>query len=412
MFSGNASAQPATKTAYAIDSLSFELPYRYGSSWLDSKYGNTADELAKFRQALDDLKKRNNEGVYLQSINIKSSASPDGSVQGNLNVSKGRSNSAVNEVKKAADGFKSINSEAVGEDWDLLREIIASSNYDFKNEVLDIIDTKASSQERKVALKGLRNGEVWKTLSDEVWSKMRKSSISLLYFTEEEIEPVEKTDTVYVDKVVRETVTVKDTVEVKCSDFKGGLKAYEMKNAEETGVIPSRHSITTNLAEWALMGINIGYEYRFADNWTFGFDVYFNPFKNFWGNYRWRFKGVRVTPEIRYWPTFARGLYFGVYGAFIWGGDIVYGTHVNMRAARDYSVWAAPGLSIGFRLPLNRTRTVNLDLGIGVAYFKFNYADYNVHTHLREGRGDISNFVIDRAKVALVFTIPEKSKKK
>ena len=79
----------------------------------------------------------------------------------------------------AYDEFKVVN---IGENWDELYALIKSSNMDYKDEVLEIIDDNPIHIIRKSKLKSLADGAPYKYIVSEFFPMLRKASYTQIFY--------------------------------------------------------------------------------------------------------------------------------------------------------------------------------------------------------------------------------------
>ena len=140
--------------------------------------------------------------------------------------------------------------------------------------------------------------------------------------------------------------------------------------------------VSTNLLYWATASPNISLEYRTGAHTSMGWSAGYNPFK--FPN-RVNADGVEVNPKLmhwsvggewRYWPCrpFER-FYFGVHAL---GGEYNVGGlgFLGPAAERRYAGGGVGGgLGIGYQWALGRRWGLNLALGAGYVYLRYDRYD-------------------------------------
>lgn len=135
-------------------------------------------------------------------------------------------------------------------------------------------------------------------------------------------------------------------------------------------------AVKTNLLYDALLNANVGAEVGLAPRWTFDLSGNLNA----WPINEHRWKHWLVQPELRYWfcDRFA-GHFLGVHAL---GGEYnvgliknnvdVLGTDFSKLTDRRFQGWAVgAGVAYGYAFVLNRHWNLELELGAGYVYTRF-----------------------------------------
>jgi Flp pilus assembly protein TadD len=112
-------------------------------------------------------------------------ASPEGTLKFNTKLGEGRANTLREYIlsqlpQLTEEQFNLINGI---ENWDGLRKMVAESDLNEKDAVLEIIDTK-SGEARKNALKRLNNGTTYRYLLKNFYPQLRKACYIAVYYDE------------------------------------------------------------------------------------------------------------------------------------------------------------------------------------------------------------------------------------
>ena len=173
----------------AVDSV--RIYYRLGYRYVEPAFRNNKVELNRFIQAVKEAE----QSGKLEKIVVRSYTSPDGTNPANLRLAALRADSlesyllqhtslSVQYVEKRSDGIA----------WDLLRETVANSDMQYKDEILEVLDSPEWVYDandrvidgRKRKLMNLRGGEPYRYMYREVFPDLRGSIAMLLYVREEE----------------------------------------------------------------------------------------------------------------------------------------------------------------------------------------------------------------------------------
>ncbi len=122
------------------------------------------------------------ERMQLQGITVNSYASPDGELKINQNLTEKRSESSykfLNDLLKKLDVTvegELYKKKSLEEDWDGFRKLAMASDLADKTQLLDIINSKQSNDDKEKAVKAL---DSWPTILKEMMPKLRRSDVIL-----------------------------------------------------------------------------------------------------------------------------------------------------------------------------------------------------------------------------------------
>lgn len=157
------------------------FPVSQTKLYLD-RYNNeqTLNEIIEAIKALESSQEK-----QLGKIEMVGFASPEGTLKFNTQLGEGRANSLRSYIQSRMthledEQFNIINGV---ENWDGLREMVATSDLNDKDAVLEIIDTK-SGEDRKIALKRLNNGTTYRYLLKNFYPQLRKACYIAVYYDE------------------------------------------------------------------------------------------------------------------------------------------------------------------------------------------------------------------------------------
>ena len=117
----------------------------------------------------------------LKEINIKSYASPDGSLDFNTALAQDRENTTKgyvkNQLKKdKIKEFGELTAQFTPEDWEGLQKLVSQSNLQDKDLILSVLSMYKDPEQREQELRNLIN--VFDVLADEILPKLRYSRIT------------------------------------------------------------------------------------------------------------------------------------------------------------------------------------------------------------------------------------------
>lgn len=140
------------------------------------------------KSAADDERRQ------IEEINIKSYASPDGTLAFNTELAEEREDNTTkyveNQLKKdKVTEFGELTANFTPEDWEGLQKLVAASNIQDKDLILSVLSMYKDPEQREQELRNLSN--VFDQLADEILPKLRYSritaSINVIGKSDEEI---------------------------------------------------------------------------------------------------------------------------------------------------------------------------------------------------------------------------------
>lgn len=382
------------------------LHFRIGSSLLETDFMSNKRSLEILRRTLSNSDFIEN----VKNIAITATASPEGSIAGNEVLARNRAYSLKNYLLQNYPFLddEDINTYPAGENWSGLKKMVQNDpNVPNRSQVLRIIDTPVSAEQRKEALRQVE-GNAYGYIVNNIYPQLRGVVACMIYYSKTNNKPVVIYDTIYVaDKprvieIVRvDTVYIeKHTVVVEKPSSGQGIDAVGEGKKKIRYV-----AIKNNVLYDAALLPNLAVEFALPKRWSIeveGMWSWWNTEDSKRYFHRIQLAGV----EVRKWlgsksKTPLTGHYFGFYGM---GGtyDVRYRS-VNDLCDGTYSF----GLSYGYSLPI--ARRFNLEFGIGVGYWGGEYKKYTFDpeynrypwqsTHQRNYVGPT------KAKISLVWLI-------
>ncbi len=169
----------------AVDSM--KIFYRRGYRYVDLSFRDNRVQLERFFNSVEEALGNNR----VEKLVIRSYASPDGSEEANAQLAEGRAeelkNYLVNEGNIPA---SLIEHHAEGIAWDMLRQQVAASEMEGRDEVLSILDHTPvwvfDDQgrvvgSRKKELMDLQGGRPYRYMLEHFFPDLRNSSNTVLY---------------------------------------------------------------------------------------------------------------------------------------------------------------------------------------------------------------------------------------
>ena len=177
------------------ESLTAQITFPVSQTSLNMNLGNNRAEIKRIDDKLSELTR--NKNLTVDALSIAGYASPEGSEDLNNRLAQGRVDRVAQYIVSKSPRLKGhYTSSAMGADWDGLREAIATSSLDHKEQVLEILQKEPVS-ERTAALRAIDDGQTYAQLLQTYYPPLRRTVISFSFvvkgFDLEEAKQVIKT---------------------------------------------------------------------------------------------------------------------------------------------------------------------------------------------------------------------------
>ena len=177
------------------ESLTAQITFPVSQTTLNLNLGNNRAEIKRIDDKLTELTR--NKNLTVDALSIAGYASPEGSEDLNNRLAQGRVDRVAQYIVSKSPRLKGhYTSSAMGADWDGLREAIAASSLDHKEQVLEILQKEPVS-ERTAALRAIDDGQTYAQLLQTYYPPLRRTVISFSFvvkgFDLEEAKQVIKT---------------------------------------------------------------------------------------------------------------------------------------------------------------------------------------------------------------------------
>lgn len=151
-----------------------EILYKIGDSRV-AKNALSDEQTELFKQFV--LENKDKENSQANKIYVKGYASPDGPEKFNDKLSAKRSETGKKAIEKQMEDIEGLTFDAAsyGEDWDGFQELVAASDIEDKDLILQVLKLYDSPATRETEIKNM--SAVYSTLKDEVLPKLRRSQI-------------------------------------------------------------------------------------------------------------------------------------------------------------------------------------------------------------------------------------------
>ena len=170
-----------------------EIIFKVSKVEIDSSVFNNEVTFGKILSAVDKI--YSNPKFKVDQIEIAGYASPEGSRSFNNWLGENRAKALIDYIisnrpqyNLTKDNFRLRNGE---ENWAGLRRHLLASAIAEKDQVVEIIDMDLPDEEKKLKIKAIDNGRVWKKMLDEVYPHLRCARYLAVYYDSTQDEAVD-----------------------------------------------------------------------------------------------------------------------------------------------------------------------------------------------------------------------------
>jgi len=341
---------------------------------------------------------KGNGRMTLDSVNVAVYTSPDGIPANNKVLALRRVASVRNYLNNTCGVPDSLVTYSYNSTpWSMLRSLIADSEYPWRDEALDILnsvsDTADAGNMRCIdALKALDGGSAWPVIASDMLPKLR-SAVIVTYFSTTPYAESSGSDKPYVPYEPTGNSEPSPEPEPSVTDFK---MPYD------------RFAIKSNVAYLAAGVANLGAEVAVSDHWSIDLPVVYTPYT--WARgYRLRF--LYAQPEARYWlDRPLKGHFFGVHANI----GVANVSLDNKNRYQTPDGFYGAGISYGFALPIARRWTLEFTVGAGYFYTEYDtYYNIGIPQGMRYEKDRPFNYWgIDKLGINVVYRFGDKSGKR
>lgn len=170
-----------------------EIIFKVSKIEIDPTVFNNEVTFGKILSAVDKI--YSNPKFKVDKIEIAGYASPEGRRSFNNWLGQNRAKALIDYIIESrpqynltADNFRLRNGE---ENWPGLRRLLLNSAIAEKDQVIEIIDTDLPDEEKKLKIKAIDNGKVWKKMLDQVYPHLRSARYLAVYYDSTQDEAVD-----------------------------------------------------------------------------------------------------------------------------------------------------------------------------------------------------------------------------
>ena len=170
-----------------------EIIFKVSKIEIDSSVFNNEVTFGKILAAVDKI--YSNPKFRVDKIEIAGYASPEGRQSFNRWLGENRAKALIDYIIESRpqynltqDNFRLRNGE---ENWAGLRRHLLASSIEEKDQVVEIMDMDLPDEEKKLKIKAIGNGKVWKKMLDEVYPHLRCARYLAVYYDSTQDEAVD-----------------------------------------------------------------------------------------------------------------------------------------------------------------------------------------------------------------------------
>lgn len=161
------------------ESLTAQITFPVSQTSLNMNLGNNRSEIKRIDDKLTELTR--NKNLTVDALSLAGYASPEGSEDLNNRLAQGRIDRVAQHIVSKSPRLKGhYTSRATGADWDGLREAVAASSLDHKEQILEILQKEPVS-ERTAALRAIDDGQTYAQLLQTYYPPLRRTVISFSF---------------------------------------------------------------------------------------------------------------------------------------------------------------------------------------------------------------------------------------
>ena len=360
-------AASSAKATGMADTLQTEIYYLQG----DASYRPEWRDNAKVARNIVNAISRGR----VRSVNIISSASPEGTTAFNRELSVRRSFTAVSLLGLDPDSVD-FNVMSIGVDWQGLAERVTVSGMPMADSITDIIlntpewvfSNGAIADSRKKRLMDLRGGTPWFSMLDSIFPDLRVSRITIVY-----------------DHALKAPDPIALTM-LNGTDSLSSLQVPDVINVSEANILPIKRrrvalALRSNLLFDAAAVPNIGLSASLGRGWSVAIDAHYADWHNRRHSRFWRVQGAElsVRKSLTYTPPHSNHWFLEAYTQ-LFRYNICLGKNGYLSSHSDAEFFDKPslGAGIGGGYSLSLSPLLSLDFSLGLGYVCGQYQTYRI----------------------------------
>ena len=390
-------------------SITLQILFNSGQSQIEWHIANNLENAERFFTQLDSLSKI--PSIKLQrKVFITSSASPEGSTLLNAQLSLIRARSAEALFLRNAPEKAEIITNSIGEDWQMLAELLKESKLEPTGRAVSIIENTPTYiikggkivGGRKQSVMNLQEGKVWWILFDKLFPMLRRATITVRYTQDQPLPEVQSPSPAPLAEVQQSGERAAEIPALP-------QRVIESKIGNKISIEPQPRkplfALKTNLLYDAATLINLGIEIPIGERFSIAADATFP-----WWQSRKNDITIQMlagTVEGRYW--FGKraerlpmtGLFAGVFAG---GGyfDFQLGKLSDTKGVQG-DIFFMGGLSAGYAHTISNRLRMEYSLGLG--YMQCEYRKYETAKDTRFGDIKVFPYPWEVKRTSVLFPL-------
>lgn len=378
---------------------SVSVYYPKGVSQLDLRFRNNGERIGQFIERA--VKYAEDSSYFVLRVDFHSESSPEGSVSLNKRLSHERGKEVTSYLTKFVSFVDSVVFvTSLDENWAFLRrEVQDAHNFPSKAEVLEIIGSSLSHDEKEKRLKEVASGKPWQYMSQHFFPQMRRADVIITLGV---VEP-------YSD--VEILCFTEDNIIIEDNHLHFNIPPMRVDTLPLPPSVNRNWYIKSNLAGLGMLIANLAGEVDLGRGFSFALPIYYSAWNYFTSTVK--FRTLAIQPELRYW--FNRnymGLYGGVHAGLGWY-NIATGGQWRKQDKDGNTPAIGGGVSAGYRMPLGkRNPQWLLEITVGAGVYPIEYDVFHNYSNGTLNRTQNKTYIgIDQAAVNLVYKLPYSKKR-
>lgn len=364
-----------------------EIFFRLGQSKIEGDYMDNASGLRDIRKILSNTV--DNPSVFIDSIRIRASASPDGNYADNKRLAEMRANSIkdfiVTEFPSVA---VHIRISSFVEDWYGIQAfVVGARDIPNKEEVLSILYDPLDNRSTTSRLKALNSGVSYEYIAENILPLLRYGSSTIQLHWAEAMPVAENGSVFPVPEIAGEP-------SIPAEDY-FPVAAYTPDD-DPVGLV-----LKTNAVLLGALVANIGAEISWGNSFSVDLPLMYSPYTV---SRTHRLRTLIVQPEFRYWlKKPLSGHFFGAHAHLGWFNVSLDEDNRYQDKNGNSPLWGF-GISYGYALPFSKRWGAEFTLGGGYANIRYD-TFYNIRDGAKHNTGTRNYWGITRVGISLTYRL-------
>lgn len=367
--------------------------FRVGKHNYDPSYMGNKKRMDDLIKQINNINSENSP-FYLIEVDFEAAASPEGRLSSNEKLAHRRAETINQYIRSHAEISDSILTvEHFGEAWEGLVEMVRKSDKEWKDDVLEIIETYPLTSTdadgrtielRKNKLIAYDGGCPWRWMLKNWFPTLRHFTVVLKVG----VDPLPMEEIAF-----EELPYIKDEIVIR--DSLPTLELLPIWRPELT--------LKTNGIGWGLGHANVAAELDIAPHWAVSVPFYYSGGIDYFKS-TLKFRGIVLQPEIRYYLKGNDGFYLGAHFGLGWynfalGGEYRIQDHKGRRPAYG------GGIGAGYSMQFKTAPHWGMEFALGAGVYDALYdVFYNEPNGAYAERGVRKTFVgVDNASVSVTY---------